>query len=201
MVIAHVREGVFWRQVPQPRPTFAPTTWAFFIAWASQPTGASNIRPVPKPPRVGIDRSSDHTVDLARCGELIGRGIGAYTPVLPQRRVVTLPFGRSSGSAGTPIRQRHHSQRRALFIREMGWREGHRRRDPGRRVSAGLFFDTGRCLPSFRMRVARVLDEPSRRAPPETIARFRRMVASLIGAFAWLATFGFIAAIIADVFH
>jgi len=27
------------------------------------------------------------------------------------------------------------------------------------------------------------------------------MVASLIGAFAWLATFGFIAAIIADVFH
>ena len=29
MVIAHVREGVFWRQVPQPRPTFAPTTWAF----------------------------------------------------------------------------------------------------------------------------------------------------------------------------
>jgi len=26
-------------------------------------------------------------------------------------------------------------------------------------------------------------------------------VASLIGAFAWLATFGFIAAIIADVFH
>ena len=89
MVIAHVREGVFWRQVPQPQPTFAPTTWAFFIAWASQPTGASNIRPVPKPPRVGIDRSSDHTVDLARCGELIGRGIGAYTPVLPQRRVVT----------------------------------------------------------------------------------------------------------------
>ena len=173
MVIAHVREGVFWRQVPQPRPTFAPTTWAFFIAWASQPTGASNIRPVPKPPRVGIDRSSDHTVDLARCGELIGRGIGAYTPVLPQRRVVTLPFGRSSGSAGTPIRQRHHSQRRALFIREMGWREGHRRRDPGRRVSAGLFFDTGRRLPSFRMRVARVLDESSRRAPPETIARLR----------------------------
>jgi len=143
MVIAHVREGVFWRQVPQPRPTFAPTTWAFFIAWASQPTGASNIRPVPKPPRVGIDRSSDHTVDLARCGELIGRGIGAYTPVLPQRRVVTLPFGRSSGSAGTPIRQRHHSQRRALFIREMGWREGHRRRDPGRRVSAGSFLTLG----------------------------------------------------------
>src|SRR3979409_2120215 len=67
-------------------PTFAPTTWAFFIAWASQPTGASNIRPVPKPPRVGIDRSSDHTVDLARCGELIGRGIGGYTPGLPQRR-------------------------------------------------------------------------------------------------------------------
>jgi hypothetical protein len=29
MVIAHVREGVFWRQVPQPQPTFAPTTWAF----------------------------------------------------------------------------------------------------------------------------------------------------------------------------
>jgi len=27
------------------------------------------------------------------------------------------------------------------------------------------------------------------------------MVASLIGAFAWLATFGFIAAIIAEVFH
>ena len=34
---------------------------------------SSNIRPVPKPPRIGIDRGGDHAIDLARCGDLIGR--------------------------------------------------------------------------------------------------------------------------------
>jgi hypothetical protein len=38
-------------------------------------------------------------------------------------------------------------------------------------------------------------------APLRNNGQIKRMVESLIGAFAWLATIGFIAALIADVFH
>ena len=40
-----------------------------------------NIRPVPKPLRVGIDCRCNHSIYVPRCGKLIGRGIGAYAPV------------------------------------------------------------------------------------------------------------------------
>jgi hypothetical protein len=98
-----------------------------------------NIRPVPKPFGVAIDRGGDHTVDLSRRGSLVYRRLGAYAPVLPQRRIVTLPLLGSS-SIGPPIGQRHSPQHAALFVREMAGGEGHRRRDPGRRVSGGALF-------------------------------------------------------------
>jgi hypothetical protein len=60
-----------------------------------------NIRPVPKPFGVAIDRGGDHTVDLSRRGSLVYRRLGAYAPVLPQRRIVTLPLLGSS-SIGPP---------------------------------------------------------------------------------------------------
>jgi hypothetical protein len=36
-----------------------------------------SVRPVPKPFRIGIDRGGNHSVYIARCGELVGWGIGA----------------------------------------------------------------------------------------------------------------------------